>query len=73
MTEVTPGVWSARVLAVVLVVALGWVFWGMVLRQEQAPHRQIWIKPGQYQGPAHDELDPGQVDAIDQRTQNLNY
>ena len=73
MTEVTPGVWSARVLAVVLVVGLGWVFWGMVQRQEQAPHRQIWIEPGQYQGPAHDKLDPGQVDAIDQRTQNLNY
>lgn len=73
MTEVSPIVWSARVLALVLVLAVGWVILDMIRQEVRGPHRVIWIEPGQYRGPAMDKLDQSEVETIDTRTQHLNY
>ena len=73
MSEVSPAVWSARVLAVVLVLAVGWLLVGMVRQEVRGPQRVIWIEPGQYRGPAMDKLDQAEIETIDTRTQRQNY
>jgi hypothetical protein len=73
VTEISPTVWSARVLALVLVLGVGWVLLGMVRQELHGPQRVIWIEPGQYRGPGIDKLDPAEIETIDTRTQHQNY
>lgn len=62
-----------RVLALVVLAGAGWLLWGSVQTAEQAERPPIWIKQGEYRGPADAKLDTAQIEAIGQRAQNLNY
>jgi hypothetical protein len=67
-------VWAARVLALLLVAGIGWLFWEQAGgRGERADARPIWLEPGEYQGPRVPELDTAQVDAIGERARRLNF
>jgi hypothetical protein len=74
------GVLVGRLAALVLVVLAGWLILGPVRQSAQADWRAIWIEPGRgsrppdsYLGPPDESLEPGQVEAIVQRAQKLNF
>jgi hypothetical protein len=66
-------VWAARVLALLLVAGIGWLFWEQAGGRERADARPIWLEPGEYKGPPVPELDTAQVEAIGERAQRLNF
>jgi hypothetical protein len=66
-------VWAARLLALVVVAAIGWLFWEQAGERERADDRPIWLEPGEYKGPPVAELDTAQVEAIGECAQRLNF
>ena len=66
-------IWAARALALLLVAAIGWLFWEQAGERERADGRPIWFEPGEYKGPPVPDLDTAQVEAIGERAQRLDY
>jgi hypothetical protein len=67
-------IWAARVLALLLVASIGWLFWEQAGERERADGRPIWFEPGEYKGPpVADEVTAAEVEAIAERAQRLDY
>ena len=73
MTDTSPGWWSARAVALVLVAAVALLVWRNSHPVQQIDRRPIWIEPGEYKGPPDAVLDQEQVDAIAERAQRLTF
>lgn len=65
--------WGARVVALVLLVAMASLVWRTNHEARQADRRPIWIEPGEYKGPADAVLDQAQVEAIAERAKRLTF
>jgi hypothetical protein len=63
----------SRGLALVVLAGAGWLLWSSAQTARHAERPPIWIRQGEYRGPAVDRLDPAQITAIDQRAQKLNF
>ena len=73
MSEGSNGWWGARVVALVLLVAVASLVWRTSSEFRQADRRPIWIEPGEYKGPADAVLDQAQVEAIAERAKRLTF